>query len=238
MSSSEGLALLAGEVYGRIDDRQRPMPSENGQHAVRVLVVAPGRLHREGLAMLLGAGRTWSARPVPRTRRSRCSARRRRTRWSSTSRPAAWPRSGRSPVRRRSSRSGRGATAVWWRPAPRQGWRPTPTSTAASTRCTTCWTARRAASSCARRRSLASTLLGALARGAPPSPRLTPRESEILALVDQGLSNKAIAARLQIRLATVKNHIHNVLEKLQVDGRAAAAARAREAGLSPPRALG
>jgi DNA-binding NarL/FixJ family response regulator len=79
---------------------------------------------------------------------------------------------------------------------------------------------------------LASTLvrqLGVLARGAPPAPpRLTPREREILALVDRGLSNKEIAARLQIRTPTVKNHVHNVLEKLQVNGRGAAAARARE----------
>jgi DNA-binding NarL/FixJ family response regulator len=92
---------------------------------------------------------------------------------------------------------------------------------------------------------LASTLvrrLGALAGGAPAHPRVTPREREILALVDEGLSNKEIAARLQIRVATVKNHVHNVLEKLQVNGRSAAAARVRElrvpeaAGFSSPRA--
>jgi two-component system, NarL family, nitrate/nitrite response regulator NarL len=54
-------------------------------------------------------------------------------------------------------------------------------------------------------------------RRVPPAPvRLTPRELEIVALVDDGLSNKQIAQRLQIELPTVKNHVHHVLEKLQV----------------------
>jgi two-component system nitrate/nitrite response regulator NarL len=55
---------------------------------------------------------------------------------------------------------------------------------------------------------------------------LTPREREILALIDQGLSNKEIARRLHIELATVKNHVHHILAKLQVRGRGEAAARA------------
>jgi DNA-binding NarL/FixJ family response regulator len=79
---------------------------------------------------------------------------------------------------------------------------------------------------------LASRLLrqvGVLARRATPVPaaELTSRELEIMALVDEGLSNKEIAARLHIQLATVKNHVHNILEKLHVSGRAAAAARTR-----------
>lgn len=60
--------------------------------------------------------------------------------------------------------------------------------------------------------------------------RLTRRELEILDLIDQGLSNKEIARRLTIELSTVKNHVHNVLEKLNVNRRGEAAARAR-AGL-------
>ena len=62
---------------------------------------------------------------------------------------------------------------------------------------------------------------------------LTPRENEIVVLIDEGLSNKQIAHRLSIQVATVKNHVHNILDKLGVDGRAAAAAhvrRARDAG--------
>jgi DNA-binding NarL/FixJ family response regulator len=59
--------------------------------------------------------------------------------------------------------------------------------------------------------------------------RLTPRELEIIALLDEGLSNKQIAARLQIEVATVKNHVHNVLDKLDVAHRSQAAGRCREA---------
>ena len=48
---------------------------------------------------------------------------------------------------------------------------------------------------------------------------------EILRLIDDGLSNKAIAQHLGIELPTVKNHVHNILEKLQVRRRSDAAAR-------------
>ena len=51
-----------------------------------------------------------------------------------------------------------------------------------------------------------------------------------MALIDEGLSNKEIAARLCIELSTVKNHVHNLLEKLGVRGRGEAAARVRMAG--------
>ena len=59
---------------------------------------------------------------------------------------------------------------------------------------------------------------------------LTPREAEILALVDSGLSNKQIALELCIEVATVKNHVHNILAKLQVSRRSEAAAVMRSAG--------
>jgi two-component system, NarL family, nitrate/nitrite response regulator NarL len=56
---------------------------------------------------------------------------------------------------------------------------------------------------------------------------LTAREAEVLALLDEGLANKDIARRLGIEVATVKNHVHHILEKLQVSRRGQAAARAR-----------
>lgn len=61
-------------------------------------------------------------------------------------------------------------------------------------------------------------------------PILTPREVEILSLVSRGLSNKEISKRLHISLGTVKNHVHNVLDKLGVSGRYAAIATLRGRG--------
>jgi DNA-binding NarL/FixJ family response regulator len=58
---------------------------------------------------------------------------------------------------------------------------------------------------------------------------LTSRERQVLALIDDGLSNKEIAAQLCIELSTVKNHVHNLLEKLGARGRGEAAARMRAA---------
>lgn len=52
-----------------------------------------------------------------------------------------------------------------------------------------------------------------------PAPRLTDRELEVLKLVAQGLNNRAIAERLFISENTVKNHIRNILEKLQLHSR-------------------
>ena len=48
------------------------------------------------------------------------------------------------------------------------------------------------------------------------APPLTPREQEILQWVAGGLQNKEIAQKLDLSLATVRNHVHNVLEKLAV----------------------
>ncbi|MFQ5881374.1 MAG: LuxR C-terminal-related transcriptional regulator [Candidatus Methylomirabilales bacterium] len=62
---------------------------------------------------------------------------------------------------------------------------------------------------------------------------LTRREREVIALIEEGLSNKEIAVRLQIEIQTVKNHVHNILDKLQLDGRREAARYARERGLLP-----
>ena len=56
---------------------------------------------------------------------------------------------------------------------------------------------------------------------------LTARELEVLVLLDEGLSNKQIARRLCIELATVKNHVHHILEKLQVRRRGEASAYLR-----------
>jgi DNA-binding NarL/FixJ family response regulator len=49
--------------------------------------------------------------------------------------------------------------------------------------------------------------------------RLTSREREIVTLLGQDLSNQEIASRLGIEVATIKNHVHNLLEKLQVHRR-------------------
>jgi two-component system, NarL family, nitrate/nitrite response regulator NarL len=53
--------------------------------------------------------------------------------------------------------------------------------------------------------------------------RLTARELEIVRLLDEGLSNKEIATRLCIQANTVKNHVHNILGKLELSRRDEAA---------------
>jgi len=58
--------------------------------------------------------------------------------------------------------------------------------------------------------------------------QLTAREKEIIALISEGLSNKEIAARLQIATHTVKSHVHNILEKLALGSRLQIAAFARK----------
>jgi DNA-binding NarL/FixJ family response regulator len=63
---------------------------------------------------------------------------------------------------------------------------------------------------------------------------LTRREREVVRLIDHDLSNKEIARQLGIGVATVKNHVHNLLDKLHVNTRAQAAACARVGSLAPP----
>jgi DNA-binding NarL/FixJ family response regulator len=60
-----------------------------------------------------------------------------------------------------------------------------------------------------------------LSGGASSSTGLTAREVEVARLLRSGLSNKEIASELEIGLATVKNHVHNILNKLGVRTRAA-----------------
>lgn len=60
---------------------------------------------------------------------------------------------------------------------------------------------------------------------------LTRREREIMALIAQGLSNAAIAVRLALSEKTVRNHITNIFDKLEVQSRAQALLVAMRAGL-------
>jgi len=72
---------------------------------------------------------------------------------------------------------------------------------------------------------------------------LTNREHGVLAFITEGLSNKEIATQLNISEATVKNHVHRLLEKLHVDSRRQAALvfspgrRRNSSGVSPMRSL-
>ena len=63
-------------------------------------------------------------------------------------------------------------------------------------------------------------------------PELTPREREVLDLLAVGCRNHEIARRLGLSEKTVRNHVSQVLTKLQVPDRTAAAIKAREAGLA------
>jgi DNA-binding NarL/FixJ family response regulator len=66
---------------------------------------------------------------------------------------------------------------------------------------------------------------------APRAPRLTDRELEVLKLVARGLNNRDIAKELYISENTVKNHIRNILEKLQLHSRMEAVVYAVRANL-------
>jgi DNA-binding NarL/FixJ family response regulator len=63
-------------------------------------------------------------------------------------------------------------------------------------------------------------------------PLLTPRELEIVRMVARGLRNRAIAEQLRISEGTVKIHLHNIYEKLEVSGRGELAFQARNKGLA------
>ena len=70
--------------------------------------------------------------------------------------------------------------------------------------------------------------------GEPSGPQvLTPREREILVWMAAGLQNKEIAKRLGLSLATVRNHIHNTLEKLAVHSKLEAVSLAYRNGWVP-----
>jgi DNA-binding NarL/FixJ family response regulator len=62
-------------------------------------------------------------------------------------------------------------------------------------------------------------------------PQLSDREREILGLISRGLKNADIAEQLFLSPKTVRNHVSNILSKLQVVDRTEAAIRAKEAGL-------
>jgi DNA-binding NarL/FixJ family response regulator len=83
---------------------------------------------------------------------------------------------------------------------------------------------------------VAQRLLRYLAEATPSTgraafPELTEREREVLSLLAQGLSNQVVAARMSISLKTARNHVSNILARLQVADRTEAVARARAAGL-------
>lgn len=63
-----------------------------------------------------------------------------------------------------------------------------------------------------------------------PPPPLSERQREVLALLVEGLSNKEIARRLGVAEATVKVHVHRILQVVGTSSRAKAAAWARQVG--------
>jgi DNA-binding NarL/FixJ family response regulator len=66
----------------------------------------------------------------------------------------------------------------------------------------------------------------------PPEPSLTPRELDLVRMVAQGLRNRQIAERLFITEGTVKVHLHNIYDKLGLDGRLALLRYAEDRGLA------
>lgn len=69
--------------------------------------------------------------------------------------------------------------------------------------------------------------------GAPSGTSdLTPREVEIISLMTEGLPNKIIATRLDLRLNTVRNHVQRILNKLGAHSKLEAVAAARRRGMT------
>ena len=81
----------------------------------------------------------------------------------------------------------------------------------------------------------ASKVIGAPVSAQHEGLSLTPRQIEILNLVQQGKSNTYISARLGFSQSTVKQELQRVMKRLRVNDRAAAVMRANELQLIPPR---
>jgi DNA-binding NarL/FixJ family response regulator len=64
---------------------------------------------------------------------------------------------------------------------------------------------------------------------------MTEREKEVIAMIADGMSNKQIADRLNIATFTVKSHVHNILEKLELHSRLQIASYSRDEETSNPR---
>ncbi len=84
-------------------------------------------------------------------------------------------------------------------------------------------------------RKLATYFEAAATDGKKPSfeetfPALTEREQDVLELICSGLANEEIARRINVSIKTVRNHVSNVLNKLQVEDRAQAVALVRGSG--------
>ncbi|ALL75740.1 hypothetical protein AD006_11270 [Pseudonocardia sp. EC080610-09] len=79
---------------------------------------------------------------------------------------------------------------------------------------------------------LAAVVLESVAAPAVAVPALSPRESEVLRLVVEGLTAKQIAGRLVLSPRTVENHVQRLLRKFGVPGRGALVRRAIEHGLA------
>jgi DNA-binding NarL/FixJ family response regulator len=65
-------------------------------------------------------------------------------------------------------------------------------------------------------------------RSISSSIRMTEREKEVMSLIAEGMSNKQIGETLNIATFTVKSHVHNILEKLQLQSRLQIAAHTRK----------
>ena len=76
-----------------------------------------------------------------------------------------------------------------------------------------------------------AVILATAPNGESPLEALTPRESEVLELLAEGLSNKAIAARLAISDRTVKHHVASICGKLGAENRTDAVRRGVRMGL-------
>jgi DNA-binding NarL/FixJ family response regulator len=83
---------------------------------------------------------------------------------------------------------------------------------------------------------IAAQMLSQFSRTAAtsPFPQLTEREHEVLGLLAAGRDNAAVARRLGVSSKTVRNHVSNIITKLQVSDRSGAILRARDAGMGGP----